>query len=198
MIAFLGGLLSRDTRLNLQELRATIDQLATANRNLARSETKYRSFVELAVDAIFVVDRDGVILEVNRQASVLSGVAREQLLGASMKNVISAARARENPLPLDVLAQCVPIMRPCRISRPDGTVAEAEIHSAMLPEGWGFTRAISAMATLSLPGSGHFRFISTILLSAASGRHDPCTIAGRSTSSGLHFAFNCRREFLVP
>ena len=135
VIGVFGGSLSRVARLNLATIRATVDQLATANRELGRSEAKYRSFIELAVDAIFVVDRNGKILEVNRQASEITGASREQLLGASMTTLLSPVEPEGNPFPLEVLAQGVPIMHPCGIGRPDGTVLEAEIHAAMLPEG---------------------------------------------------------------
>jgi PAS domain S-box-containing protein len=135
VIAIFGALLNREARLNLAGIRANVDQLATANRELGRSEAKYRSFIELAVDAIFVAGRDGKILEVNRQATALTGIAREQLLGTSMRSVLAAVEPEKDPFPLDVLAQGVPIMRPCRMGRPDGSMVEAEIHSAMLPEG---------------------------------------------------------------
>ncbi len=135
VIAVFGGRITRDTRQNLSGIRATVDQLATANRELKRSEARYRRFVELAVDAIFVVNRDGMILEVNRQASALTGIAREKLLSASMHTILSPIKPQGNPFPLDVLAEGVSIMRPCLIGRPDGKTAEAEIHAAMLPEG---------------------------------------------------------------
>jgi PAS domain S-box-containing protein len=134
-IACIGGLLTRDARLNLARIRSTVDQLAQANRELALSEAKYRSFVELAADAIFVTGRDGTILEVSRQASALTGIARERLPGVSMTSILSPAESEGSPFPLDLLAQGVPVMRRCRIGRPDGTAVEAEIHSAMLPEG---------------------------------------------------------------
>jgi PAS domain S-box-containing protein len=135
VIGLFGGSLSRDARLNLATIRATVAQLAAANRELGRSEARYRSFIELAVDAIFVVDPGGKILEVNQQASAITGAGREQLLGASMTTILSPAEPPEDPFPLEVLAQGVPIMRPCRIGRPDGTAVEVEIHAAMVPEG---------------------------------------------------------------
>jgi PAS domain S-box-containing protein len=135
VIAIFGGLLAHDARLNVAGIRASVDQLAAANRELGRSEAKYRSFIELAVDAIFVVDRGGKILEVNRQATAMTGVASEHLLGTSMMTILLPAEPEGEPFPLEVLAQGLAVMRPCRIGRPDGTTVDAEIHAAMLPEG---------------------------------------------------------------
>jgi two-component system, cell cycle sensor histidine kinase and response regulator CckA len=135
VLAFFGQLLTRDARRNLAEIRAAADQLAAANRELTRSAARYQSFIELAVDAIFVVDRRGHVLEVNRQASTLTGIEASQLTGASMTDLLSPAEPASNPFPLEVLARGVPIMRPCRIRRPGGAVVEAETHSAMLPDG---------------------------------------------------------------
>jgi PAS domain S-box-containing protein len=126
VIAIFGGLLSRDARLNLEGIRAAVDDLTAANDELRRSEAKYHSFIELASDAIFAVDRDGIILEVNRQASVIAGIAEEELPGTSITSVIS---------PLDVPAAGTAIMRRGRIVRADRRVVEVEINSAMLPGG---------------------------------------------------------------
>jgi len=135
VVAIYGALLTRDLRLNLARTSATADQLVHANRELTRSEAKYRSFIELAVDAILVVGRDGMIVEVNRQAAALTGIAREELLGTSMTAIVSPIEPEGNPFPLDVLAKGVPIMSPCRIGRAASAAVEVEIHSAMLPDG---------------------------------------------------------------
>jgi signal transduction histidine kinase/ActR/RegA family two-component response regulator len=52
-----------------------------------------------------------------------------------MTSILSPDGPEGSPFPLDLLAQGVPVMRLCRIGRPDGTAVEAEVHSAMLPEG---------------------------------------------------------------
>jgi two-component system, cell cycle sensor histidine kinase and response regulator CckA len=135
VIAFFGGLLARSTRLNLEETRATVEQLAAANRRLKRSEARYRSFIELAVDAVIVVDQDGKISEVNHQASVLTGVARDELSGVSIASVLSPIDPEHGRFPLDLLADGASIMRAFRVVRPDGTVVETEMHSAVLPDG---------------------------------------------------------------
>src|SRR5271157_1027766 len=134
-IACIGGLLTRNIRLNVARIRTTVDQLAQANRELAMSEAKYRSFVELAADAIFVTSRDGRILEVSRQAAALTGTPKERLLGVPITSILSPAEPEDPPIPLQLLAQGVPVMRRCRICQPDGAVVEAEVHSAMLPDG---------------------------------------------------------------
>ena len=135
VVAVFGGLLSREARLNLEGIRASLKELATANDALGRSEAKYRSFIELASDAIFVVNRDGIILEVNRQVSAIAGIASEELLGASVTTVISPMGNEGSPFRLDVPSEGAATMRRCRIDRPDGVVVEVEINSAVLPDG---------------------------------------------------------------
>ena len=135
VIAYFGGLLARSTRLNLEETRGTVEQLAAANRGLKRSEARYRSFIELAVDAIFVVDQDGRISEVNRQASTLTCIARDELPGVSISTLLSPIDPEHGRFALDLLADGASIMRAFRVVRRDGTVVETEMHSAMLPDG---------------------------------------------------------------
>lgn len=134
LIASVGGLLARDLRRNIGDIRETADQLAAANRELKITEGRYRSFIEQAVDAIFVTDSDGVIQEVNWRASDLTGRRREQLLGAPIMTILSPAETG-NPFPLGQLKGGVPIVSACRITRSDGTSVEVELHSMMMAEG---------------------------------------------------------------
>jgi PAS domain S-box-containing protein len=55
---------------------------------LARSETRYTRLVESASDAIFTVDRQGVMTAVNRSLERASGKARSALLGTSFASLI--------------------------------------------------------------------------------------------------------------
>ena len=102
LIATVGGLLAADLRRNIGHIRGTADQLAAANRELKITEGRYRSFIEQAVDAIFVTDSEGVIQEVNWRASDLTGREREQLLGAPIMAILSPVEAA-NPFPLGQL-----------------------------------------------------------------------------------------------
>ncbi|HYW27806.1 MAG TPA: PAS domain S-box protein [Terriglobales bacterium] len=62
----------------------------------ARPETEaYEQLLEAVPDAIVVVDTDGRVVRVNRQAETLSGYSREELVGMSVEELVpEALRAR--------------------------------------------------------------------------------------------------------
>lgn len=99
----LRGIMTDITRHKSAASRATLDQtengfagnidrLVGAGRDVTQpketevalliSETHYRSFIDHATDAFFLLDKRGAILDVNRQACANLGYSREELLGA--------------------------------------------------------------------------------------------------------------------
>src|SRR5262249_34462249 len=58
-----------------------ITRLKLAEEALRESEQRFRTFVDHATDAFFLQDDRGVILDLNRQACVSLGFAREELVG---------------------------------------------------------------------------------------------------------------------
>ncbi|MCH8088634.1 MAG: response regulator [Chloroflexi bacterium] len=77
--------LLKKLRKSNQTLRTYNDQLQAAAKELTASENKFRSLVEQAADAIFLLDPDdGALTEVNPRMEVLTGYSREELLGMSM------------------------------------------------------------------------------------------------------------------
>lgn len=89
LAALLGSLALAD-RVHL--LRA---ETVKANRELERSERKYRSLFDNSRDGIFITTRDGQILEVNRAWLDMFGVARSELAALNVKDLYldSAERA---------------------------------------------------------------------------------------------------------
>jgi PAS domain S-box-containing protein len=58
-----------------------ITELRRAERGLRASETRFRTFVDHATDAFFLLDDHSVIVDVNREACASLGCTREELIG---------------------------------------------------------------------------------------------------------------------
>ena len=58
-----------------------ITELRQAEQELRASEARFRTFVDHATDAFFLLDDDWTVLDVNRQACHGLGYSREELIG---------------------------------------------------------------------------------------------------------------------
>lgn len=75
-----------------------ITRLVETNAALRDSEARYRTIFEQAADAIWIVDRDGLIRDANPQMCQRLGYGREELIGMQMLDTIPKerhARARQ-------------------------------------------------------------------------------------------------------
>jgi two-component system, cell cycle sensor histidine kinase and response regulator CckA len=136
------GLVSEEVRGSLARSRKQELALADANAELERqaarlreSETRYRSLVELAADAIFVCDTAGAVSDVNRQACSLSGYSREELLGRSLGSLFSYEELRRSPLRYDLVQAGRTVVAERLLSRRDGSVVPVDMSSKMMPDG---------------------------------------------------------------
>src|SRR5580700_231928 len=59
-----------------------------AEKHLAQMEGRYRGLLEAAPDAMVVVNQDGEIVLLNRQAEKQFGYSRDELIGQKVKNII--------------------------------------------------------------------------------------------------------------
>jgi len=135
LVATFGGLIARDVRKNSAEVRAAMGELAAANGQLQRSEERYRSLIDHAVDGIFITSDSGVILEANRQACQLAGLRPEQLAGKTLASFTAPAQDGEDVFPIERLNQGDPVVTVGRIHRADGAASHVELHSMKMPEG---------------------------------------------------------------
>ena len=58
-----------------------ITELRRAEQELRASEARFRTFVDHATDAFFLLDDDSIVLDVNHQACEGLGYSREELIG---------------------------------------------------------------------------------------------------------------------
>jgi PAS domain S-box-containing protein len=79
-----------------RRLAATLERGRAANTALRESEELYRALFEQANDAIFLSTENDDIIDVNRQASVLTGYTRAELLGMKVPE-LQAPEARGRP-----------------------------------------------------------------------------------------------------
>ncbi len=72
-----------------RELRAEIARRERVAKALHASERRYRNVVEHAADALFVLDQDGRIVDVNRRACDSLGRSRDELLAMTVAELSS-------------------------------------------------------------------------------------------------------------
>ncbi len=103
-----------------------ITERKAAERALRESEQRFRTLVEQATDALFVVSSDGSFLDVNQQACQTLGYSREELLNLAVADI-------QKSVSLETLAQiCAretgsPITQEGIHARKDGSTFPVEV-----------------------------------------------------------------------
>ncbi len=69
-------------------LEKEVERRRIVEEELRESEHRYRTLVEQAVDAIFVVDAEGRLVDVNRSACESLGYSRDELLALSVLDIV--------------------------------------------------------------------------------------------------------------
>jgi len=72
----------------IDNLRAEIAQRQKAEKELLKNETLFSDLFELSPDAIFLVDRDGMIMRINARVEEVFGFDRSELLGQSIDGLL--------------------------------------------------------------------------------------------------------------
>ena len=112
---------------------------------LRESENSYRTLIEQASEAIFIVDDKGNYIEANSRACALVGYAREEILRLNIGELLLPEDLAATPVPLGELQAGRPLLNERRIRRKDGSVFFAEISAKRLADGryQGIVRDIS-------------------------------------------------------
>jgi PAS domain S-box-containing protein len=107
--------------------------LATAFSRLTASETRYRTLLETATDAIAVLTPDGIIREANRRWEEILGRPQDELVGKQIHDFIVGAEEGTSP---DVerprLSAGSPDTQPVEVRRADGSAVLLEFSNNAL------------------------------------------------------------------
>lgn len=116
-----------------------------AERALRESETRYRSVVEAAFDAIFIADQQGRYQEVNPAAVKMFGYSREELIGLQSRDLVAPEEQDRVPEETARFAPGRVARSEWRLRRKDGSSFIGEISVTILPDGrrLGFVRDIT-------------------------------------------------------
>jgi PAS domain S-box-containing protein len=102
---------------------------------LKASEDYYRTILDNIVDAVFVADAEGKILDANPRALELTGYSREELLRL---RVIDTYPPEDRGMGASRVASVVggtPSIAERRLLRKDGTILVVETNASLLPDG---------------------------------------------------------------
>lgn len=103
--------------------------------SIRASENKYRQLTEQSIDAIFLLDTAGKLLDVNSQSCASLGYQAEELLQLYIEDLIDPDDLRMRPLQADLLRDGQTVVNERRMVRKDGSRIPVESRTKMLPDG---------------------------------------------------------------
>lgn len=78
------------------EITLEITERKKAEQKLRKSEEKYRNYIDNAPDGIFIIDRLGNYIEVNKAASKITGFSEDELLKKSIPDIVAPESMEES------------------------------------------------------------------------------------------------------
>lgn len=112
-----------------------------SNLKIAMSEEKCRAFIEHAGDAIFIMDHNKKIVDVNHYASVLSGYSKDELLHMHISSLVCGDGFKEEDIFTTTAEGNMNQLKERKVLRKDCTWVDAEINARAL-NGKGYISVI--------------------------------------------------------
>src|SRR3990172_787307 len=106
-----------------------------AVETLRASEARYQTIVEHASDGIFITDQQWKFLDANLRTCGLLGYSREELLGLSIRDLLTVEELASHPLQLQQLLEGQTLVTERTFVRRDGTLLPVELSARLLPDG---------------------------------------------------------------
>jgi two-component system, sporulation sensor kinase E len=99
-----------------------------------KSEEKYRSLIEHASDAIYVLDYNGNFIDVNASMCKMMGYSREELLQLNVEEIIDPEELKTDPVTHGPRDPIQSVIRERRLIRKDRSIFDAEINVKMFAD----------------------------------------------------------------
>jgi|GEM_PF-2231253 len=115
----------------IRNIKDLIKNILTGNNIIKESEQKYRSLLENASDAIYLVDPKGNFTEVNDSMSKMTGYTKDELLHLNVEQIIDPNQLKTDPL---IHGRHLPnqsLIRERRLVRKTGEIFDVEINVKM-------------------------------------------------------------------
>lgn len=128
------GPISLNRRIYLYSIIHDVTDRNLALEAKALSERKYKNLIELAADAIVLLNSSGTIEEANQMSSELTGYSRERMIGMSAYEIIDSENLMELPLNLS-FEEGTTLIRERVIRKSDGAKVPVEINAVRLEQG---------------------------------------------------------------
>ena len=100
---------------------------------LREEETKYRTLMEYASDAIFIFDKEGNIIDANSKACEMSGYLKKELLKKNIKDLYKKKDLENIPLQLDEVIKGKQAFIERRLVKKDNSIMHVEVSPKLLP-----------------------------------------------------------------
>ena len=192
------GRLDRNADGQIVHLLGTIQDITERRQiaqQLAASDARYRSILDNAADAIFVVNQQGRYLYVNQQASRLLGYTTDELLQMSIADITPAEDAEHSASTFVALKETGTLVSELLLKRCDGSVVPVEINAILLPDGtaYGACRDISERKLTAAELDQHRNYLEQLVdkrtadLQAANLKVYETQFAMDSVGIGIHW-----------
>jgi PAS domain S-box-containing protein len=102
---------------------------------LRRSEQRYHTLIELAVEGILLGTSEGVIIEANQQMLKILGMSEEEVIGKHISQISFKKESLEvSPWRFDLVQKGETVISERVYVRPDKSEVVVEIHTRMMPD----------------------------------------------------------------
>ncbi len=112
----------------IKNIKDLINDILQSRNIYKESEERYRSLLENASDAIYLVDDKGNFAEVNESMCGMTGYSREELLKLNIEQLVDPEQLKTDPVIHGYLDPDKPVIRERRLVRKDGEVFDVEIN----------------------------------------------------------------------